>query len=107
MLKAKALLDEVKESIINAYELTSGQSRTKLAHLMDAETWMNAHKAVELGFADKIMFTEEHEPQDTGQSLIFSRAAVTNSLLGKMPKPKPKTGTAIESLEKRLSLISR
>jgi ATP-dependent Clp protease protease subunit len=106
MLKAKALLDEVKESIINAYELKSGQSRTKLAHLMDAETWMNAHKAVELGFADKIMFTEEHEPQDMGQGLIFSRAAVTNSLLGKMPKPKPKTGTAIESLEKRLSLIS-
>jgi ATP-dependent Clp protease protease subunit len=106
MLKAKALLDEVKESIINAYELKSGQSRTKLAHLMDAETWMNAHKAVELGFADKIMFTEEHEPQNMGQGLIFSRAAITNSLLGKMPKQKPKTGTAIESLEKRLSLIS-
>lgn len=106
MLKAKALLDEVKESIINAYELKSGQSRTKLAHLMDAETWMNAHKAVELGFADKIMFAEEHEPQDTGQGLIFSRAAVTNSLLGKMPKPKPKNGTPVESLEKRLSLIS-
>ena len=106
MLKAKALLDEVKESIINAYELKSGQARTKLAHVMDAETWMNAHKAVELGFADKIMFTEEHEPQNMGQGLIFSRAAITNSLLGKMPKQKPKTGTAIESLEKRLSLIS-
>jgi ATP-dependent Clp protease protease subunit len=110
MLKAKALLDEVKESIINAYELKSGQSRTKLAHLMDAETWMNAHKAVELGFADNIMFTEDALPQDTGQGLIFSRMAVTNSLLSKFPKKKPEpqkpTGTPIESLEKRLSLIS-
>ena len=109
MLRAKALLDEVKESIINAYELKSGLSRTKISHLMDAETWMNANKAIELGFADKIMFTEDEErsPLDTGQGLIFSRAAVYNSLLGKIPKKqKPKIGTPIESLDKRLSLIS-
>jgi ATP-dependent Clp protease protease subunit len=31
MLKAKALLDEVKESIINAYELKSGQPRLKIS----------------------------------------------------------------------------
>lgn len=109
MLRAKALLDEVKESIINAYELKSGLSRTKISHLMDAETWMNANKAIELGFADKIMFTEDEErsPLDTGQGLIFSRAAVYNSLLGKIPKKqRPKIGTPIESLDKRLSLIS-
>ena len=109
MLRAKALLDEIKESIINAYELKSGLSRARISHLMDAETWMNAHKAIELGFADKLLFTESEErtPQDTGELLLFSRAAVTNSLLGKIPKKqKPKTGTPIESLEKRLSLIS-
>ncbi|MBS3985157.1 MAG: Clp protease ClpP [Selenomonadales bacterium] len=106
MLRAKALLDEVKESIINAYELKSGLSRVKLSHLMDAETWMNAKKAVELGFADKILFTSGEEPQDSGEGLIFSRMAVANSLLGKIPKVKPKTGTPIESLDKRLSLIS-
>jgi len=109
MLRAKALLDEVKESIINAYELKSSLSRAKLSHLMDAETWMNANKAIELGFADKLLFTEDEEriPQNTGQMLMFSRAAVYNSLLGKIPKKqKPKTGTPIESLEKRLFLIS-
>ena len=106
MLRAKALLDEVKESIINAYELKSGLSRTKLSHLMDAETWMNAHKAVEMGFADKILFTDNERTKDTGQSLIFSRAAVNNSLLGKIQRPKTQTGTPIESLDKRLFLIS-
>lgn len=105
MLRAKALLDEVKESIINAYELKSGLSRPKLSHLMDAETWMNANKAVELGFADKIMFAEGEKT--AADSLIFSRMAVTNSLISKLPKqPKPKTGASIESLDKRLSLIS-
>ncbi len=106
MLRAKALLDEVKESIINAYELKTGLSRTKLSHLMDAESWMNANKAIELGFADKIMFMESETPNLT-DSLIFSRMAVTNSLISKLPKqPKQKTGTPIESLDKRLSLIS-
>ncbi|EJP6471844.1 MULTISPECIES: head maturation protease, ClpP-related [Bacillota] len=106
MLRAKALLDEVKESIINAYELKTGLSRTKLSHLMDAESWMNANKAIELGFADKIMFMESETP-DLTDSLIFSRMAVTNSLISKLPKqPKQKTGTPIESLDKRLSLIS-
>jgi ATP-dependent Clp protease protease subunit len=105
MLRAKALLDEVKESIINAYELKSGLSRAKLSHLMDAETWMNANKAIELGFADKIMFAEGEKT--AADSLIFSRMAVTNSLISKLPKQqKPKTGTSIESLDKRLSLIS-
>lgn len=105
MLRAKALLDEVKESIINAYELKTGLSRTKLSHLMDAESWMNANKAIELGFADKIMFMESETPLT--DSLIFSRMAVTNSLISKLPKqPKQKTGTPIESLDKRLSLIS-
>jgi len=107
MLRAKALLDEVKESIINAYELKSGLSRVKLSHLMDAESWMNAKKAVELGFADKILFTESKESMDTGQGLIFSRAAVTNSLLRKLPDTvSARAGTPIESLLKRLSLIS-
>lgn len=55
MEKAIAMLDEVKESIINAYEIKTGLSRAKLSHLMDAETWMNANMAVELGFADEVM----------------------------------------------------
>ena len=66
MEKAIAMLDEVKESIINAYEIKTGMSRAKLSHLMDAETWMNANMAVELGFADEIMqrpYEEEEMPQ--------------------------------------------
>ena len=54
MQKAMAMLDEVKESIINAYEIKTGMSRTKLAHMMDAETWMDARSAVDLGFADDV-----------------------------------------------------
>ena len=64
MKKAMELLDAVKESIINAYVRKTGQSRAKLSHLMDAETWMDANKAVELGFADDILFQKEEQGDD-------------------------------------------
>ena len=108
MQKASAMLDEVKESIMNAYELKTGLSRTKISHLMDAESWFNAKKAVELGFADKILFSDNSEEAGEEKSLeavMFSRKAVTNSLLSKL-MPEKKNGTPIEQLEKRLSLLA-
>ena len=62
MEKAIATLNEVKESIINAYAAKTGLSRSRISKLMSDETWINAKKAVELGFADVILFDEKHEP---------------------------------------------
>ena len=101
MQKAIDMLSEVKGSIINAYVLKTGLSRPKLSHLMDAETWMDANKAVELGFADEIMTRAKTEPEkDEGDSLeedeeekkfppapssmLFSRRAANNALLNKL-----------------------
>ena len=85
MQKAIAMLDEVKESIISAYELKTGMSRLKISNLMDAETWMNAKKAIELGFADGILTRESSAPDGIAiNSYQFSRRAVTNSLLNKL-----------------------
>jgi ATP-dependent Clp protease protease subunit len=55
MQKAIEMLDEVKNSIVNAYQTKTGLSRNKLSKLMDEETWMNAGKAVELHFADGVI----------------------------------------------------
>ena len=88
MNRAIDMLDSVKESIMNAYEIKTGMSRTKIAHLMDAETWMDAHKAMELGFADGILQREDaSEGEDIEApeiSMLYSRAAVTNSLMDKI-----------------------
>lgn len=66
MEKAIATLNEVKESIINAYAAKSGLSHNRISKLMENETWMNAKKAVELGFADEILFeaVEPDEPEE-------------------------------------------
>ncbi|MBQ8708355.1 MAG: Clp protease ClpP [Succinivibrionaceae bacterium] len=63
-------LDEIKETIINAYELKTGLSRKKIADMMTEETWMNAGKAKELGFIDQIMFVDvpaKKEGDDNGK----------------------------------------
>ena len=110
MQKAIAMLNEVKESIMYAYEIKTGQSRAKISHMMDAETWLNANKAVELGFADDILFKQDEQPPENilENSFIFSRRAVTNSLLNKLPKAKPvKPPVPADELEKRLSFIKQ
>lgn len=133
MQKAVDMLSGVKDSIINAYEVKTGLSRAKLSHLMDAETWMDANKAVELGFADDILFrnAQKEEPDETGQetpdeeqedgklpfppkkkdaSMLFSRRAVANALVNKltahanMSKTLPE-GRSIDELYNRLDII--
>lgn len=118
MQKAIDMLSEVKESIINAYVLKTGLSRARLSHLMDAETWMDANKAVELGFADGIIQraalaaekpeeepdeeedadggseeTEKNKKPPASEAMLFSRRAVNNALMNKLEKhysrPKP------------------
>ncbi len=129
MQKAIDMLNEVKESIMNAYEIKTGMSRHKISQLMDAETWMNAREAVKLGFADEILFDKEQDEaansKDPGVEMLFSRKAVTDSLLSRLiPKNRHKSdaeeepaaekhgvetkeaGIPVAQLEKRLSLLS-
>jgi ATP-dependent Clp protease protease subunit len=121
MEKAIEMLDGVKDSIINAYSLKTGMSRAKLSRLMDAETWMDATKAVELGFADGIIARsdfpekeeEEDEPDKDGKpeegdggeeddkkkkpsdSMLFSRKAVNNALFNKLEEHYKTSGTNV------------
>ena len=86
MQKAIKMLGSVKVSIINAYEIKTGLSRANLSHLMDAETWMDANKAVELGFADEIMqrSTETENTAAPTVSMLYFKANVVNSLMEKI-----------------------
>ena len=106
MQKAIAMLDEVKESIINAYEINTGLSRAKISHLMDAETWLSAHKAIELGFADDLLFRDEQtESPPEPESFAFSRRTVRNRLLNKLPHTKTEQKQPVEPLYQRLNLL--
>ncbi len=115
MQKAIEMLDEVKESIINAYEIKTGKSRASLSHLMDDETWMNAKKAIELGFADGML--EDEKKSVATEAFAFSSKAVDQALLNKLcnkakaEKEKEiqtqleETGRSVDELMDRLNLM--
>ncbi|MBQ6052263.1 MAG: Clp protease ClpP [Clostridia bacterium] len=114
MRKAIDMLNEVKESIINAYEIRTGLSRAKLSHLMDTETWMNAYKAIELGFADGIL--EDGKTKDGDISAFsFSRKNAQTELLNRIyakyrPEPEEEVkpiGRKVDELKARLESIKK
>lgn len=103
MEKAISMLSEIKESIINAYELKTGMSRAKIARLMDAETWMDANKAMKLGFADEML---QRDGDINTEAMLYSENTVSmklwNKLKGKYQEKKQ--GRSVESLMRRLTL---
>ena len=119
MEKAIELLEEVKESITNAYETKSHLSRNKIAKLMSDETWLNAKKAHEMGFVDGILFAEkkmpvvpkeeepdEEEKEDTLTAMTYSKSKNLSAFLSKVSASAEfVTGTPIDQLEKRLALL--
>ena len=81
MEKAIETLNEVKESIINAYAAKSGLRHNKIAELMSNETWMNAKKAVELGFADEVLFESGKEsPEEEKATVDKSQVAAVGAM---------------------------
>ena len=121
MEKAIILLDEVKESIINAYETKSHLSRNKIAKLMSDETWLNAKKAHEMGFVDGILFAEKKKPfpseeekepdenekkENSLTAMTYSKSKNLSAFLSKVSaSAESVTGTPIDQLEKRLALL--
>ena len=108
-----AMLDEVKEGIINAYEIRTGLSHAQLSHMMDSTTWMNAKKAIELGFADEMLTDSKHTPVDVEAYAFSARdveQAVVNKIVAKVQArkkaepPKPE-GRKVSDLMERLDLL--
>ena len=101
MEKAINVLEEVKQSIINAYQIKTGLSRKKIDDMMTAETWMNAKKALELGFIDKILYRDGAEDKSSvsnasyGFSTRNAQMRVLNMVMDKnkdepqVEEPKP------------------
>jgi len=109
MEKAIAMLDEVKNSIINAYQAKTGLSRQKLSQLMEDETWMNARRAVELHFADAITERKGQQDEDASDSLLFARKPfvqqVTNRVNAHFHREEPAPAVNAADLYDRLKNI--
>ena len=112
MNKAIELLNEVKESIINDYQLKTGLSRTVISQLMDAETGMNANKALELKFIDGVL--EDEKKTVVLPAYAFSSREFASNLLNKIvskdevePIPTQKEGRKVDELKNTINTLKK
>ncbi len=84
--KTADVLDTVKESIMNAYQLKTGKSRAKISQLMDDETYMDARTAMKEGFADSVLYQDEKT--ETVMNFAFNRNMVLNCASKSMERLK-------------------
>ncbi|MHB8124658.1 MAG: head maturation protease, ClpP-related [Desulfitobacteriaceae bacterium] len=86
MRHAADVLDEVKETIVNAYQIKTKRSRNKISQLMDDETWMGARKALSEGFIDEMLYTDQQTDPAIENSFMFSGIAMQNSVSANMDR---------------------
>ena len=89
MYKAIEMLEEFKETIINAYQIKTGLPRDELAEMMSNETWMNAYRALELGFCDEVLNSENENGKSTHFSFDYSGKQTVGALLNKLKEKMP------------------
>lgn len=104
-------LEEIKEGLINAYELKTRMSRDDISALMEKETWMSAYSAMELGFADGII-GEEEKPEEkpaavaSGRLCVWAQADQSKLLMRRIAdsakEPAPEEGAEMERLRAKL-----
>ena len=73
------VLESVKQSIINAYQLKTGKSRAKISEMMDAETFMDAKKALADGFIDEMLYANEEAGAQIANAFRARQLAVQNA----------------------------
>lgn len=84
--QAAAMLDTVKEAIINAYQMATGISPEKISSMMDDTTFMSAKVAVKEGFATGILYDTNAEVKNEALNFSYNYRAVQNSMSASMNK---------------------
>jgi len=75
---------------------------------MDAQTNMNAKKAVELGFADAILYDSQTQPtEDDEPPFMWNRRSEIAAVVNAMRKKLPPKQAEVVALGKEVELLER
>ncbi|MDT8901843.1 head maturation protease, ClpP-related [Anaeroselena agilis] len=87
--KAADVLDVVKETIVNVYQMATGLSRNKISAMMDAETYMDANTAIKNRIATEMLYASKAGQGNSSESVMnfaFSRLDIQNAANDSMRK---------------------
>lgn len=78
MSKSSEQLKMTNETMSNAYSLKTGMSKEELLEHMNNEKWLGPEEAIELGFADEMMFVENPSEKlvASGYSSMLSKEMI-------------------------------
>lgn len=79
LTKTAGLLSQVDGSLVRSYAAKTGQSEEDVAAWMKAETWFEAERAVELGFADKVAESAKAKAKATDMASAWDLSAYSNA----------------------------
>lgn len=97
-------LEKVDGSLITSYQNKTGLSIEEIMGLMDAETWMNAREALDLGFADNIVEELKMAAHFNLEKFRFKNLPkITRGPAPKSPSPDPQ----VELLKSRFAGIKQ
>ena len=99
MEKAADQLREVAAGIVNAYRLKTGMEESALQALLEAETYMNANSAIELGFADGLWQPEESSVKAAPAARMAGRSHTPKAIMARMQGKKEPGCKNPEALE--------
>lgn len=88
------VLREIGEGLVAAYTLKTGKSRDEITDMLAAETYMNAQKCIDEGFADGLLYEAvPKEEQKASGAMMRARSYGPAAVLASMDRyagmPKP------------------
>lgn len=116
MREVADLLDKVRETLLATYRKKTGMDDQQLIELLDAETYLTASEALELGFIDEVEKAVKVAASLTREKMVVNNLALDPERFAKMPEswlnkpvatenPKP-TGTAGNNQPKEIKSMN-
>jgi ATP-dependent Clp protease protease subunit len=97
MLSMADLLDKIDQTIAADYSKKTGKPVEEMLALMEAETWIDAAEAVEMGFADRIAAAPAAATKNQWDLSAYKRAPVLAQDEPASPAPDPEMPAPTES----------
>lgn len=72
-LKMVNIMETIKKGIVSTYQGRTGKTEEEISEIMSAETWYTGKEAVESGFCDQLMFTQEESETTTQEHNVQNR----------------------------------
>lgn len=121
MRKEAEVLDKLRNAFVNSYVMKTGKLPEEIIEMMDNETWLDSHEAIELGFIDEVTVAHQAAARAGFQSrLIRHYANAPQEIRRSQTDDQPETAqpseieklrgelrSAIDSLSKEVDFLKK